>query len=57
MSEFWREVKVVNNCEMPLLSSIDGLTGSEIIAELWRKHYRNLFNCVKSDELNVGWCY
>ena len=52
--EFWKEVKVVNNSKMPLPSSIDGITEPENIAELWRRPYENIFNCVKSEVFNIG---
>ena len=37
-NDFWKEVKVINNSKVPLPSSIAGITGSENIAELCRKH-------------------
>ena len=36
---------------MPLPSSISGF---ENVAELWRKHYCDIFNCVKGDVFIVG---
>jgi len=53
--EFWNlGVKVVNS-KMPLPSSIKGISEPENIAELWRRHYENIFfNCVKSDVFNIG---
>ena len=47
--DFWKEVKLINNCKAPLPSNIDGTCGSENIAELWRQHYYELFNCIKND--------
>ena len=38
---------------MQMPSSIDGTTGHNI-AELWGRHYFNIFNCVKTDTLNLG---
>ena len=52
--DFWKEVKIINNSKIPLPSNIDGVTGSANIAELWKKHYKDLFNCVKSDDFSVG---
>ncbi len=52
--EFWKEVKVVNNSKMPVFYSIDGITEPENIVELWRRHYEKMFNCVKSDVINIG---
>ncbi len=53
-NDFWKEVKVINNSKMPLPSSIAGVTGPENIAELWSKHYSNIFNCVKSEKSHAG---
>ena len=47
--EFWKEVRVLNNCKASLPCTVDGTSGSHNIAELWRQHYSNLFNCLKSD--------
>ena len=47
--DFWKEVKVLNNCKAPLPSNINGVCGSDNIAELWRQHYFELFNCIKND--------
>ncbi len=44
----------MNASKIPLPSSVEGVTGSENIADLWRKHYSDLFNCVKSDDFNIG---
>ncbi len=52
--EFWKEVKAINNSKMPQPSSISGTTGSENVAELWRKHYCDIFNCVRGKECTVG---
>ena len=47
-NDFWKEVRIMNNCKIPLPTNIDGITGLDKIAELWRKHYNDLFNCLKS---------
>ena len=47
--DFWKEVKVLNNCKAPLPSNINGVCGSDSIAELWRQHYYELFNCINND--------
>ena len=39
---------------MPLTSSIDGVSGPENIGAWWKDHYSDIFNCVKSDEFNLG---
>ena len=51
--DFWKEIKTINNSKIPLPCNIDGVTGSANIAEVWRRHYKDLFNCVKSDDFCV----
>ena len=46
LTDFWKEVKVLNNKKTPLPSDIE-VSSPDKIAELWRRHYSNLFNCVK----------
>ena len=48
-TDFWKEVKVLNNCRIPPPCTVDGISGVDNIAETWRQHYSTLFNCVKSD--------
>lgn len=48
-TEFWKEVKGLNKCSIHPPCTVDGISGVENIAEMWRQHYRTLFNCVKSD--------
>ena len=58
--EFWKEVKLLNNSSTPLPSNIENTVGDENIAELWRNHYFNIFNCVKNNindfNYNVDYC-
>ena len=51
--DFWKEVRVMNNCKSSLPSNIEGACEPAKIAELWREHYCNFFNCVKSNVLKV----
>ena len=53
-NDFWKEVRIMNNCKTSLPSNIDGVSGSEKISQLWTKHYYDLFNCVKSNSFSVG---
>ncbi len=46
-NSFWKEIKLLNNSNTPLLTSIEGVTGAEHNAELWKKHFMDLFNCLK----------
>ena len=39
---------------MPLPFSIDGIFGDENSAELWRTHFRGIFNYVMSVEFKAG---
>ena len=53
-NEFWKEVKNMNNTKLPLPNIIDGASGGEEIAEVWRKHFMGIFNCIKDDIDNVN---
>ena len=44
--EFWRKVNALNNKKAPLANTVNGCTGSSDIAEMWRKHFMDLFNSV-----------
>jgi len=52
--EFWKEVKTVSNCKIPLPTSIDGVVGADNIVNLWRKYYGDIFNCVERKEFKAG---
>ena len=43
---FWKDVKKLTNCRPTLPKTVDGVSGENNIAELWRKHYHNIFNSV-----------
>ena len=45
--DFWREIKSSDKSKMPLPHVIDDVTGENNIIELWRKHFYELFNCLK----------
>uniref|UniRef100_A0A671UZC4 Reverse transcriptase domain-containing protein n=1 Tax=Sparus aurata TaxID=8175 RepID=A0A671UZC4_SPAAU len=53
-NDFWKEVRMLNNCKTSLPSNIDGVSGADEISQLWQKHYSDLFNCVKSNSYSVG---
>ena len=44
--EFWRTVNALNNKKASLANTVNGGTGSSDIAEMWRKHFMDLFNSV-----------
>ena len=50
---FWKEVKLINNSRTPLPSSMEGVCGAKNIAELWRKHFSDLFNCLNSNNVSI----
>ena len=37
--DFWKEIRQVNNCNIPLPNSIEDVTGIDEITELWRFHF------------------
>lgn len=37
-TDFWKEVKVLNNCRILPQCTIDGVSGADNIPELWRQH-------------------
>ena len=46
---FWKEIKLRNNSKLSLPNVIDGVTGSNNIANMWKSHYEDLFNCLAKD--------
>lgn len=44
----------MNASKVSLRSSIEGVSGPDNIAELWRKHYSDLFNCVRAESFSIG---
>ena len=53
-TEFWKEIAKSNNCKTPLPDQIDEAKGSENILKLWRKHFHDIFNCLKSRKEHVS---
>ena len=47
-------MRALNRTNTSLPDVIEGVSGSDNIAELWRKHYSALFICVKSDPYEVS---
>ena len=41
---FWRLIKGGSNVRVPLPTSVEGVTGEANIANLWRTHYKDVFN-------------
>ena len=50
--DMWKEVKKITNSKVPLPNTVDYVTGSENVSNMWKKHFNELFNCVKSDDIN-----
>uniref|UniRef100_A0A8C1PP13 Reverse transcriptase domain-containing protein n=1 Tax=Cyprinus carpio TaxID=7962 RepID=A0A8C1PP13_CYPCA len=44
----------MNNNKISLPADIEGISSPEKIAELWREHYCDLFNCVKSNPVRIN---
>ncbi len=49
VNDFWKEVKLINNSKTPLPTDIDGVEGADKIVQVWKNHYHDLFNCVRSN--------
>lgn len=41
---FWKEVRALNRANTLLPCAMEGVSGADNIAELWRQHYSALFN-------------
>ena len=54
INSFWKEVKTLNRAKAALPCSIEGVTDVVAIADLWRQHYAELFNCIKYEPYHVG---
>ena len=46
-ADFWKKVKNVTNSKVPLLETLEGITGTENKANFWNGHYNSIFNSVK----------
>jgi hypothetical protein len=53
MTSFWKSIKAMNNKNIMLASSVNGVTGQHEISEMWREHYSGILNCVHN-ETNKG---
>ena len=42
-NDFWKEISLINNSRAMLPTSIEGATGTEEIAKLWKKHFESIF--------------
>ena len=46
-NDFWKETRKIKCSKTPLPTSIEGASGDDDILKLWKKHYTELFNCLK----------
>ena len=46
--KFWRDIKTINNSKVPLPTNTNGNSGEESIVNMWKQHFRDLFNCVNN---------
>ena len=49
--EFRKEVKHINASNTPLPTCIDGISGADNIAQMWRDHYYDIVNSVNQTTL------
>ena len=42
---FWKSVKKLNRNRLPLVNSVDNISGEGAIAEVWREHCESILNC------------
>ena len=53
---FWRETRKIKCSKTPLPTSIEGVSGNDEILRLWKKHYTELFNCLKETSRTNKYC-
>jgi hypothetical protein len=51
---FWKQIQRQNNANTPLPSTIEGCSGEEAIADMWRSHFEDVMNSVSSDARRVA---
>ena len=44
--QFWTEINSINNSNIPLPSSIDDSHTPNDILQLWKGHFKNIYNCI-----------
>ena len=53
-NEFWKDVNVRNICKIPLPQTVEGVTGMEEVAEMWRDHFSAVLNCLNNERVDVA---
>ena len=56
-SEFWKELRKINPTIRNIPNTVDGVTGSKNIAELFVKKYESLYNSVPTDKSELDSIY
>lgn len=41
---FWKEIKKLNQSNAPIVSTVDGVTGTKNVTEMWKTHFEMLLN-------------
>ena len=44
----WRDINRDSNPRLPIPNKIDDICGSSNIADFWKQHYSNIYNCVQN---------
>ena len=44
---FWTEIKKINNASTPLATTVNGVTGSRAITDMWQDYFQKLLNSSK----------
>jgi len=44
--DFWREIRHLNNYNIPVPTCVEEATGEKEVTDLWKSHFEELFNCV-----------
>ena len=55
--EFWKEIENINNTSTVFPKRVWDAKGTAAIVDVWKKHYSELFNCLKKEKngnMNVG---
>ena len=53
-NEFWKDVNVKNKCKTPLPQTVEGVTGMEEVAKMWRGHFSAVLNCLNNERVDVA---
>ena len=47
-------MNVKNKCKTPLPQTVEGVTGMEEVAEMWRGHFSAVLNCLNNERVDVA---